>query len=201
MRSFHGECECAFIHATEISIGNLLSASLKPFPHLTNTDETILCTCRGGESMSLNCGHKLAYCSSLGYILVWAWRAAVEWYWQEKTEWLRKKPVPVPLCPTQVPHWLTRARIRCSTVKGRLTAWAISWQKQWNLSMLVTYGATKNRRTYTGGQFIENHIFDMTTYIYIHSYNNYSNIIIILHTSTDHLWFTMSYVLFVKSNF
>jgi hypothetical protein len=38
----------------------------------------------------------------------------------------------------------------------------------------------------------------MTTYI--HSYNNYPNRIIALHTSTDHLWFTMFYVLFVKSS-
>jgi hypothetical protein len=42
------------------------------------------------------------------------------------------------------------------------------------------YGATKNRPTYTGGLLIENHIFYMTTYI--HSYNNYPNRIIILHT-------------------
>jgi hypothetical protein len=65
---------------------------------------------------------------------------------------------------------------------------------QWKLSMLATYGATKNRPTYTGGQLTENHIFYMTTYI--HLYNNYPNRIIILRTSTDHLWFTMFYVLF-----
>jgi hypothetical protein len=47
------------------------------------------------------------------------------------------------------------------------------------------YGATKNHPTYTGGQLIENLIFYMTTYI--HSYNNYPNRIIVLHTSTDHL--------------
>jgi hypothetical protein len=65
--------------------------------------------------------------------------------------------------------------------------------------MLATYGDTKNRPTYTGGQLIENHIFYMTTYI--HSYNKYLNRIIIVHTSTDHLWLTMFYVLFVESNF
>jgi hypothetical protein len=28
---------------------------------------------------------------------------AVEWYWQGKTEGLGEKPVPVPLCPPQIP--------------------------------------------------------------------------------------------------
>jgi hypothetical protein len=32
--------------------------------------------CRWSESMSLNCGHQRAYCSSPGYI--WAWRTMVE---------------------------------------------------------------------------------------------------------------------------
>jgi hypothetical protein len=68
---------------------------------------------------------------------------------------------------------------------------------QWNLSVMTTYGATKNRPTYTGGQLTENRIFYMTTYI--HSYNNYPTRIIILHTSTDQLWFIM-FMLFVKSN-
>jgi hypothetical protein len=45
----------------------------------------------------------------------------VEWKWQGKTEVLGKKPVPVPLCPPQIPHGLTWA----SAVRGRrLTAWA-----------------------------------------------------------------------------
>jgi hypothetical protein len=30
-------------------------------------------------------------------------------YWQGKTEELREKPVPVPLCPPQIPHGLNRA--------------------------------------------------------------------------------------------
>jgi hypothetical protein len=33
--------------------------------------------------------------------------APVEWNWQGKTELLGGKPVPVPLCPPQIPHWLT----------------------------------------------------------------------------------------------
>jgi hypothetical protein len=39
----------------------------------------------------------------------------------------RKKPVPVPLCPPQIPHGLTRDRTRASAVGGRrLTAWAMA---------------------------------------------------------------------------
>jgi hypothetical protein len=33
--------------------------------------------------------------------------APVEWNWQGKTEVLGEKPVPVPLCPPQIPHGLT----------------------------------------------------------------------------------------------
>jgi hypothetical protein len=33
-------------------------------------------------------------------------------YWRGKTEELGEKPVPVPLCPPQIPHGLTRARTR-----------------------------------------------------------------------------------------
>jgi hypothetical protein len=41
-----------------------------------------------------------------------------------KTEELReKKPVSVPLCPTQIPHGLTRVQTQASAVKGlKLTA-------------------------------------------------------------------------------
>jgi hypothetical protein len=53
--------------------------------------------------------------------------APVEWNWQGKTEVLGEKPVPVPLCPQQIPHGLTRDRTRASAVGGRrLTAWAVA---------------------------------------------------------------------------
>jgi hypothetical protein len=53
--------------------------------------------------------------------------APVEWNWQGKTEVLGEKPVPVPLCPPQIPHWLTRDRTRAAAVEGRrLTAWAMA---------------------------------------------------------------------------
>jgi hypothetical protein len=53
--------------------------------------------------------------------------APVEWNWQGKTEVLGEKPVPLPLCPPQIPHGLTRDRTRASAVGGRqLTAWAMA---------------------------------------------------------------------------
>jgi hypothetical protein len=53
--------------------------------------------------------------------------ALVEWNWQGKTKVLRGKPVPVPLCPPQIPHGLTRDRTRASAVGGRRrTAWAMA---------------------------------------------------------------------------
>jgi hypothetical protein len=53
--------------------------------------------------------------------------APVEWNWQGKTEELGEKPVPVPLCPRQIPHALTRDRTRASALRGRrLTAWAMA---------------------------------------------------------------------------
>jgi hypothetical protein len=47
-------------------------------------------------------------------------------YWQGKTEELGEKPIPLPLCPPQIPHGITRARTRASAVRGRrLTTWAM----------------------------------------------------------------------------
>jgi hypothetical protein len=56
--------------------------------------------------------------------------APVEWKWQGKTEVLGEKFVPVPLCPPQIPHGLTRDQTRSSAVGGRrLTAWAMARPK------------------------------------------------------------------------
>jgi hypothetical protein len=53
--------------------------------------------------------------------------APVEWNWQGKTPVLGEKPVPVPLCPPQIPHGLARDRTRASAVGGRrLTAWTMA---------------------------------------------------------------------------
>jgi hypothetical protein len=56
--------------------------------------------------------------------------APVEWNWQGKTEALGDKPAPVPLCPPQITHVLTRDRTRASAVRGRrLTAWVMARPK------------------------------------------------------------------------
>jgi hypothetical protein len=45
-----------------------------------------------------------------------------------KTEELGGKPVPVLLCPSQIPHGLPWVRTLASTVRSRwLTAWAMAW--------------------------------------------------------------------------
>jgi hypothetical protein len=63
----------------------------------------------------------------------------VEWNWRGKTEVLGEKPVPVPLCPPQIPHALTSGRTRASAVGGRrLTAWAMA-----RLSPLVNWCNTR----------------------------------------------------------
>jgi hypothetical protein len=51
----------------------------------------------------------------------------MEWNWQGKTEVFGGKLVPVPHCPTQIPHELTGDRTRASAVRcRRLTAWTMA---------------------------------------------------------------------------
>jgi hypothetical protein len=65
--------------------------------------------------------------------------APVEWNWQEKTDVLGEKPVPVPLCPPQMPHGLSRDRTRASAVRGRrLTVWTMARPQQWVTSVLYS---------------------------------------------------------------
>jgi hypothetical protein len=70
--------------------------------------------------------------------LWWRWSVfffplfqVMEHHWNEidrgKTEVLGEEPVPVPLCPPQIPHGLTRDRTRTFAVGDRrLTAWAMA---------------------------------------------------------------------------
>jgi hypothetical protein len=49
-----------------------------------------------------------------------------KWNWQGNIEVLGEKPVPVPLCPPQIPHGLTWNWTRNSAAGSRrLTAWAM----------------------------------------------------------------------------
>jgi hypothetical protein len=56
------------------------------------------CSYRWGETVSLSSSQQGAYCPSTR---------------------VKKRPVPLPLCPPQIRYELTRARTRASTVKGR----------------------------------------------------------------------------------
>jgi hypothetical protein len=77
---------------------------------------------------------------------IWVWRAMVEGYCWGKTEEVRERPVPVLLCPPQIPHGLTRARTPASAVRGRwLTAWAMARP---TLSHRITYISLTNRVTH-----------------------------------------------------
>jgi hypothetical protein len=80
--------------------------------------------------------------------MIWVWSATVEWYWQGKTEELGEKPVPVPLCPPQIPHGLTRARSRASAVRGRrLTTWAMARPGEFlSLTKTILFGRNKTWR-------------------------------------------------------
>jgi hypothetical protein len=76
------------------------------------------CSRRCVETMSRNYGHQRAYCSSPRWYM--SMGMTVEWHGQGKTEEIGERPVPVPLCPQQIPHRLTRDRTQVSAVRGRL---------------------------------------------------------------------------------
>jgi hypothetical protein len=82
---------------------------------------------RWGETMSLNCGQQRAYYPSPQMMMIYEYG---EPQWNDDTDWRnernRRKPVPVPLNPPQIPHWVTRARTPAFEVRGRrLTALAM----------------------------------------------------------------------------
>jgi hypothetical protein len=84
-----------------------------------------VCVCVCGEGpRSRSYGRKIKMISSFIFP---SNGGPVEWNWHGKTELLGEKPVPVPLCPPQIPHAPTRDRTGVSAVGGRLlTAWAMA---------------------------------------------------------------------------
>jgi hypothetical protein len=95
----------------------------------------------------------LAYCATLW----WRWLvfffvfpcngAPEEWNWQGKTEVLGEEPVPVPLCPPQILHGLTRDRTRTSAMRGRrLIAWAMARPHAFYLFLIYCWVLTGNFR-------------------------------------------------------
>jgi hypothetical protein len=106
--------------------------------------------------------------------MIWVWRPTMEWYWQAKTEELGEKPVPVPLCPPQIPHGFTQERTRASEVGGRrLTTWAMARPRSvpWH-SFFFCNGATDamHRKVL---QMNQPHI--QPQMIYFDNVNNYSS--------------------------
>jgi hypothetical protein len=84
---------------------------------------TNICGCyqyEMSETMSLNCGHQRAYCSSPRWYVNMESNGGM--ILTGKTEELGEERAPVPLCPSQIPQGQTRA----SEMRGRrLTAWAM----------------------------------------------------------------------------
>jgi hypothetical protein len=76
-----------------------------------------------------------SYCATLWWKwLIFSFFRVMEHRWNEidrgKPKYSGEKPVPVPFCPPQNPHGLTRDRTRASAVRGRrLTAWAMAQPK------------------------------------------------------------------------
>jgi hypothetical protein len=65
--------------------------------------------------------------------------AWVKWQWQGKPEGLGGKPVPVPLCPPQIPHGLPWERTRAAAVRRRqLTVCPVARpQRDYNLHRFI----------------------------------------------------------------
>ena len=66
------------------------------------------------------------------YNLVGRWMndygAIVEWHWQGKLKYSRKKPVPVPLCAPKIPLGMIWVRICvCAVTGSQITIWTIAW--------------------------------------------------------------------------
>jgi hypothetical protein len=105
--------------------------------------------------------------------MIWVWRPTMEWYWQGKTEELGEKPVPVPLCPPQIPHGLTRERTRASAVRGRrLTTWAMARPRSVPWHSFFCNGATDAMHRKVS-QMNQPHI--QPQMIYFVNVNNYSS--------------------------
>jgi hypothetical protein len=101
-----------------------LASCQRLFSFFTSRSCCSLCRCR--ETTSLNCCQQRAYFSSP------RWHMSMEprHNYTDSVK-LKKKfwenPDPVPLYSSQIPHGLTRTRIRASAVRGRrLTAWAMT---------------------------------------------------------------------------
>ena len=88
-----------------------------------------------------------------------------------ETEVLGDKPVPVPFCPLQIPHVLTRDRVRASAVGGRrLTALAMARPTS---MLFVDHCIHTTKRFVNNGisiNFNQEHVNIIQAIIYIYIY-------------------------------
>jgi hypothetical protein len=103
--------ECSIIH-WKVHIQFSINKQLKIM--LFNDIVSPIIYCYFGVRLRL-CGTAIANRPlSIPQTIMNEYGAAAQWYWHGKTEGLGEKPVPVPLCPTQIPHGLPWERIWAS---------------------------------------------------------------------------------------
>jgi hypothetical protein len=91
----------------------------------TKTTSSVVLKCQRCDTTSVKCGHQRAYCSShRGYMMIYEYG---EPRWNDidkRYQIIRRKLVPLPGCPKQIPHDLTRARTWATVVRGSVQTWS-----------------------------------------------------------------------------
>jgi hypothetical protein len=83
------------------------------------------CSREWGETLFLHCSHQWPIVHPPDDILVWSHSGMI---FTGKNRRNQRKPCPMPFCPPQIPHGLTRAWTWASTVRGQqLTTWPMVW--------------------------------------------------------------------------
>jgi hypothetical protein len=127
------------------------------------------CSCRWGETMNLNCSHQQAYCSSPRWYMSMVNQD--KWCWQDKTEELEEKPVPMPLCTPHISHGLAWAWTRASV--ARVMTNCLSYGMAFFLHNPVSY-------------FIS--VYDISSFFILHALHHSS------HDISHSLFFVMKYL-------
>jgi hypothetical protein len=110
-------CSCSKSKKTGFSTWFHLWFGCRGMPHVLYC--IVLYCCDGVRLWPCRNGPLTGPLSIPQVIYVCGYAAVVEWYWQGKTEGPGEKPASVPLWPPQIPHGLTWARTRASTVRSR----------------------------------------------------------------------------------
>jgi hypothetical protein len=83
-----------------------------------------------GKMMSLNCSHQQAYCSSPRWYMSMESQVGILTGKNQKK--LGEKPVPVPLCPPQIPYRLTQARTWAWAIHVHISSMHNTTSENWN---------------------------------------------------------------------